>query len=123
MLQLESVIDSDGSSHPIENQQFDLVDTDKRFNISDIDRFQHGAEIAFDTEQNQIIVTGRLRSGSRSCRATTLDSASYNASNNTLTVVVLDTFNESAEYCTTEVAVVPYEAVVTFDSNIPVASL
>lgn len=115
-------LDSGDANRSIVERRFRLVDTDERFGSGSYDpdeRFQHAAEIRFETENDQIVVEGRLKSGGRSCRETVLESATYDRASDTLTVVVLDDFDESATACTAEIAVVPYEATVTFDSMLP----
>ncbi|WP_445236893.1 hypothetical protein [Haloferax sp. EPS crtB] len=112
----------DSPNHQIMDTQFTLVDPKERSNPdeSDVDnRFQHTANVQFNTTKNQIIVKGRLKSGSRSCMETVLESASYNEKSDTLTVVVSDNRDESATICTEEISMVAYESTITFDSSLP----
>lgn len=113
---------TDGSDPSIVDRRFRLVDPEQRFDAGSYDfdeRFRHVAEIRFDAETNRVVVAGRLRSGGRSCKRTVLESATYDSTSDTLTLVVFDRVDESVGLCTSEIAVVPYEATVTFDTELP----
>lgn len=110
------------SGRHIEDRHFRLVDPEERFDSDSSERdglVQHVAAVEFKTEKTQIVVTGRLKSGSRSCMTTVLDSATYTEESDTLTVVVFDDFDESADACTAEITVVPYTVTVTMNSTLP----
>lgn len=110
--------DTGDANQSIVDRQLRLVDSGERFESESYDgneRFRHAAEIWFETQNDRVIVAGRLRSGGRSCKETVLESATYDEASDTLTVV----FDESATACAAEIAVVPYEATVSFDSMLP----
>ncbi|WP_083864273.1 hypothetical protein [Haloferax prahovense] len=112
----------DSPNRQIMDTQFTLVDPKERISLdeSDVDnRFQHAANVQFNAMKNQIIVRGRLKSGSRSCMETVLESASYNEKSDILTVVVSDKRDESATICTDEISIVAYESTITFDLSLP----
>lgn len=113
---------NDGSGSHIDGLQLRVVDLKERFNSNRSGghgRFRHAAEVEFETEKIQIIIDGRVKSGGRSCRKTVLESATYDEENDILTVVVFDNFDESADACTAEIALVPYTATVTMNSTLP----
>lgn len=78
----------------------------------------HDAVVRFRSEQ-RIVVWGALDSGSRSCRETDLEAATYDAQRDALTVVVRDEFVEERQPCTTESVAVPYRATVGFAASLP----
>ncbi|UHQ96034.1 hypothetical protein [Natrinema halophilum] len=117
-----SPADKNCFTQPITDFQFALVDSEEPPKSTKIDfekRFQHAVNVHFISEEFQIIIEGRLKSGGRSCKKTVLESACYDEESDTLTVIVFDDRDESAGVCTTETAVVPYKATISFDSMLP----
>ncbi|GAA0247720.1 hypothetical protein ACFFQF_06380 [Haladaptatus pallidirubidus] len=107
-------------SPPITGHDFEPLDAQDRFDDGSYDpdeRFAHRAMVEFDTVGKHVRVLGWLKSGSRSCKETKIEAIRYDESPDTLTVVVFDDYIHH-DFCTLELAVVPYTVSVDFESNL-----
>lgn len=106
----------------IADHQFRALEYDHEYSgptFSSVDAANHAAEVRFQAASNRIVVEGWMHSGSRSCRTTRLDTVEYTTETQSLHLTILDTFEEGASGCTTEIDPVTYEAIISFESNYP----
>lgn len=100
----------------ISEHKFTLTETENAESNSQRS-FEHEAAAQFDREQNRVVVTGQIKGMMDSCVDTSLESLTFDDTEQTLSVTVQNTMTK--DQCGAAVGVIPYRLSVTFDGDYP----